>query len=180
MESSGSLWGRFGRRSFLKKALVVPFAAPVIVSFTMDSVSAAPTHRHPNQHHPNQHHHHHKPVDITKPLISGDPDEGSTLTAHHGKWKNDPTHYRYQWHRHHHNFHKHGADAATASAGYRAIYGATGKTYNVSKHDVGFSLTVTVRGVNAAGVGDPAISRPVRVAKPKPSKKPKHRRGFTG
>ena len=194
MESSGSFWGRHSRRSFVKKALVVPFAAPVVVSFTMDSVSAHPSANRVQQHYPNQHHHHHhhpKPVDITKPTISGNPKEGNSLTAHHGKWSHDPTHYRYQWHRHHHGYHHKGggkaadvgASVATAGTDTRAIYGATGKTYNVSKHDEGHSLTVTVRGVNAGGVGDPATSRPVRVPKPKPaSSKPSkgHKRGFTG
>lgn len=188
MDSAGSPWGNFSRRSFVKKALVVPFAAPVIVSFTMDSVSAHPAARHhyPNQHHPNQHHHHHhhhhhkKPHDLTRPHISGEPNEGNTLTAHPGKWSHDPTHYDYQWHRHHHHHrHHHGsADVAVAGSDAKAIPGATGRTYNVGKHDVGHSLTVAVRGVNSAGAGASASSPPVFVRKP--SHKPHGHEGFTG
>jgi hypothetical protein len=50
MEASGGGWGRFSRRSFIKKALVIPFAAPVVASFTMDNVSAQPGQSHPHGH----------------------------------------------------------------------------------------------------------------------------------
>jgi hypothetical protein len=175
MESAGSPWGHFSRRSFLKKALVVPFAAPVIVSFTMDSVSAHPTARHhyPNQHHP---YHHHKPHDLTLPHISGRPAEGNTLTAHHGEWSHHPTHYHYQWNRYRHRPH-HGTADGSASNKHR-IPGATGRTYNVGKHDVGHWLSVTVRGINSAGAGDPATSAAVHAREA--SHKPRNDRGFTG
>jgi hypothetical protein len=91
------------------------------------------------------------PVNVTRPTITGTPAEGQTLTASEGTWTNSPTAFQYQWQR-----------CRPDGAGCAAISGATQKTYVVRRADVGRTLRVRVRAVNADGATD-ARSDPTAV-----------------
>jgi hypothetical protein len=103
------------------------------------------------------------PVDVTKPTIHGLPKAGQTLSCSHGSWTHNPTGYKYQWNR-----------------SGNPIPGANSSTYTVTKKDQGHNLTCTVKAFNQNGTGKPATSAAAHVAKPTPTKKPKHHHGFTG
>src|SRR5687768_13136431 len=80
------------------------------------------------------------PGNVTRPTITGTPAEGQTLTATDGTWTNNPTAFQYQWQR-----------CRPDGLGCAAIAGATQKTYVVRSADVGRTLRVRVRAVNADG-----------------------------
>lgn len=80
------------------------------------------------------------PVIATPPAIAGLAQEGQTLTASAGTWRNPPTRFAYQWRR---------CDAAGASC--TVVAGATGSTYSVTAADVGSTLRVAVTASNASG-----------------------------
>lgn len=88
------------------------------------------------------------PVDITPPVITGEPKAGSTLTCSKGTWTNDPTSYTYQWYRN-----------GTPLAGF------TGPTYTLGTLDEGTSFTCVVTAINAAGQAS-ATSNTVKVPIP--------------
>lgn len=91
------------------------------------------------------------PTNVTRPAISGTAAQGQTLTASEGTWTNNPTAFQYQWQR-----------CGANGLGCAAIAGATGKTYAVRGADVGRTLRVRVRAVNADGATD-ARSDPTAV-----------------
>lgn len=74
------------------------------------------------------------PTDGTLPAIAGAATLGTTLTAYHGDWNNEPTAFTYQWNR-------------TGTP----ISGATGKTYTLVSADQTHPITVTVTASNSAG-----------------------------
>ncbi|HEV7529041.1 MAG TPA: hypothetical protein VGO29_09105, partial [Solirubrobacteraceae bacterium] len=37
------------------------------------------------------------PSNTSPPTITGSPEQGLTLTEHHGSWTHEPTSYSYQW-----------------------------------------------------------------------------------
>ncbi len=76
------------------------------------------------------------PVNLGLPTITGTPEVGKKLTAHHGEWDTADLHFSYQWNR----------DGV-------AIPGATKSTYTVASADQGGVLTVTV---TAAKTGIPS------------------------
>jgi len=80
------------------------------------------------------------PVNTGAPSISGDAQQGSTLTAQNGSWDNNPTGFAYQWQR-----------CTAAGASCANIPNATAKTYNVTGADVGHRLRVRVSATNADG-----------------------------
>lgn len=86
------------------------------------------------------------PSNLVLPAISGELDEGDTLTAFEGVWANEPTSFSYQW----------------KNAGVN-ISGATSRTYVVQAGDAGDAITVTVTGANSAGSAS-ATSAPVVMA----------------
>jgi hypothetical protein len=91
------------------------------------------------------------PGNVTRPTIAGTPAEGETLTASQGTWTNNPTAFQYQWQR-----------CRPDGLGCGAIAGATQRTYDVRSADVGRTLRVRVRAVNADGATD-ARSDPTAV-----------------
>jgi hypothetical protein len=81
------------------------------------------------------------PRNTALPSISGNPQEGQTLSASPGSWSGAaPIAFGYQWSR------CDGAGAACA-----AIAGATGQTYNTASADVTHTLRVTVKASNSRG-----------------------------
>ncbi|MES1247841.1 MAG: hypothetical protein ABUS54_09245 [Actinomycetota bacterium] len=81
------------------------------------------------------------PHNTAAPSISGNAQEGQTLSAGSGGWSGvQPISYTYQWSR---------CDGAGASCG--GITGATGQTYNTTSADVAHTLRVTVKASNSKG-----------------------------
>lgn len=82
------------------------------------------------------------PANTSRPSISGTARDGSTLTAHRGRWTNQPTSFAYQWER---------CDGGGANCA--AIAGATAQTFTLGTADVGHRLRVQVTASNSAGSG---------------------------
>jgi hypothetical protein len=81
------------------------------------------------------------PRNTSAPTITGNPQEGQTLTASSGGWSGTtPISYAYQWSR---------CDAAGTNCA--AIAGATGQTYNPTAGDVTHTLRVAVTASNRLG-----------------------------
>jgi hypothetical protein len=80
------------------------------------------------------------PQSNSAPTISGQPREGSTLTANDGTWANSPTGFSYQW-----------QQCDSSGANCNPISGATSKTYKVATGDVDHTLKVAVTATNRDG-----------------------------
>jgi hypothetical protein len=81
------------------------------------------------------------PKNTDRPIISGTPRVGQTLTAGEGSWSGNPTSYTYQWQR---------CDADNIVA-CSDVVGATGKTYLLRLGDLGYRMRVKVTAKNAKG-----------------------------
>jgi hypothetical protein len=81
------------------------------------------------------------PKNTDRPIISGTPRVGQTLTADEGSWSGNPTGYAFQWQR---------CDADNIVACV-SVVGATGKTYLLHVGDLGYRLRVRVTAQNAKG-----------------------------
>ena len=81
------------------------------------------------------------------PTITGTALQGATLTASPGSWSPSATGYDYQW-----------QDCDSGGHACAAIQGATGPTYTLTAADVGGTVVVSVKGVNAAGTGTAGTS----------------------
>lgn len=81
------------------------------------------------------------PHNTSAPSISGNAQEGQTLSAGNGGWSGaQPISYTYQWTR-----------CDSAGANCVAISGATGQTYNTTSADVTHVLRVNVKASNRLG-----------------------------
>jgi hypothetical protein len=81
------------------------------------------------------------PTSLSPPGITGQPQQGATLTASNGGWSaTPPPTYAYQWKR-----------CDSAGAGCVDIPGASVKTYTVTLSDAGSTLRVAVTASNPAG-----------------------------
>jgi hypothetical protein len=81
------------------------------------------------------------PVNSDVPVISGQPQVRGTLTAEPGAWTGSPPPtYSYQWQR------------CASEAECVDIAGAVGKSYTVTRDDVGNRIRVIVTATNSAGV----------------------------
>ncbi|HUH80789.1 MAG TPA: IPT/TIG domain-containing protein [Solirubrobacteraceae bacterium] len=87
------------------------------------------------------------PVNSQPPSISGAPEQGKGLRELHGKWSNEPTEYSYQWEH---------CDSSGNTC--EAISGATSRNYAPKSTEVGATLRVQERAINAAGTTPPATS----------------------
>jgi hypothetical protein len=95
-----------------------------------------------------------KPVNTSEPKISGNAQEGQTLTAT-SLWSGTlPISYAYQWTR-----------CDSSGGGCGDISGATGSTYNTTSADVTHTLRVVVRAANSHGSAS-ATSNPTAVIAP--------------
>lgn len=81
------------------------------------------------------------PKNTDRPIISGTPRVGQTLTADDGSWSGNPTSFAYQWQR---------CDADNIVS-CTDVAGATAKTYVLRVADLGFRLRVKVTAKNAKG-----------------------------
>jgi hypothetical protein len=81
------------------------------------------------------------PKNTDRPIISGTPRVGQTLTTDDGSWSGNPTSYAYQWQR---------CDADNIVS-CTDVAGATAKTYVLRVADLGFRLRVKVTAKNAKG-----------------------------
>jgi hypothetical protein len=79
------------------------------------------------------------PSNTTAPTITGTPQKGMTLTAHHGDWTGNPITYAYRWQR------------CNADGTSCVGIGATGKTYTLVAADVDHTMRVRVTASNASG-----------------------------
>jgi hypothetical protein len=97
------------------------------------------------------------PHNTSAPGISGNPQEGQTLSATPGAWGGtQPITFAYQWNR-----------CDSAGANCAAIGGATGQTYNATAADVTHTLRVAVKATNRLGnstatSGQTAVIAPAR------------------
>jgi fibronectin type 3 domain-containing protein len=81
------------------------------------------------------------PVNTALPTISGNTQDGQTLTADKGTWTGTaPITYTYQWRR-----------CNSAGSGCTDIAGATNTTYTLAPADVGSTIRVAVTASNSAG-----------------------------
>src|SRR5947209_7246015 len=87
------------------------------------------------------------PVSTAAPTITGTPQQGQTLTEHHGTWTNEPTGYTYQW-----------LQCEALGNGCLPITGATSQTYVPVTGDVGRTIAVQETASNAGGAGAAATS----------------------
>lgn len=76
-----------------------------------------------------------------RPLISGSPVVGATLSVSNGAWINDPTTFAYTW------------ESCTAPNAGCTKVGNDSNVYVVAESDVGRHIRVTVAGSNDAGTG---------------------------
>ena len=81
------------------------------------------------------------PKNTDRPIISGTPRVGQTLTADEGSWSGNPTGYSFQWQR---------CDADNIVACVNVV-GATDKTYPLHTGDLGYRIRVRVTARNAKG-----------------------------
>ena len=81
------------------------------------------------------------PKNTDRPIISGTPRVGQTLTSDDGSWSGNPTSFAYQWQH---------CDADNIVACVNVV-GATGKSYALHLADLGYRMRVTVTARNAKG-----------------------------
>jgi hypothetical protein len=81
------------------------------------------------------------PKNTDRPIISGTPRVGQTLTADEGSWSGNPTAFAFQWQR---------CDADNIVSCLNVV-GATAKTYVLHTSDLGYRLRVRVTARNAKG-----------------------------
>ena len=74
------------------------------------------------------------------PTVSGQAQQGQTLTVDEGSWLGAPSSFSYVW-----------ARCDTTRTTCAPVVGATDKTYTPTSADSGFALRVTVTGTNAVG-----------------------------
>ena len=95
------------------------------------------------------------PVNTAAPTISGQVQQGQTLTEVHGCWTNTPTSYSYQWLR-----------CSATATNCAAITGATGETYLLALADVGQTIEVQETAINGGGPSAVATSAATSVVLP--------------
>jgi hypothetical protein len=87
------------------------------------------------------------PVALSLPSISGNPEQGQTLTESHATWSGAPSSYAYQW-----------EDCDGSGADCAPIAGATSQSYTLGGGDVGHTIRVQETAANSTGQGEPVVS----------------------
>lgn len=90
------------------------------------------------------------PVSTEVPQVSGEAQEGASLTGTSGAWSGAPEGFAYQWQR-------------SEGSSYVALEGATSPAYALTTEDVGHSVRLEVAATNAGGTVD-ALSQAVSVS----------------
>jgi hypothetical protein len=80
------------------------------------------------------------PANIAPPTVSGNAQDGQTLSASAGSWSGSPTSYSYQWQR-----------CDSTGAGCSPVAGATAASYALTGADVGATMRIVVTATNSAG-----------------------------
>jgi hypothetical protein len=80
------------------------------------------------------------PANIAPPTVSGNAQEGQTLSASAGSWSGSPTSYSFQWQR-----------CDSTGAGCSPVGGATASSYALTGADVGATMRIVVTATNSAG-----------------------------
>jgi hypothetical protein len=94
------------------------------------------------------------PVNSAIPTITGTPQQGNTLTEHHGTWLNyPPSSYAYQW-------------EDCDDSGCSPIAGANAATYTLQASDVGSTIAVQETATNLGGASPAASSVQTTVVLP--------------
>jgi hypothetical protein len=88
-----------------------------------------------------------KPVNVSRPTISGPALVGERLTGHDGTWDGDSLTFARQW-------------QVLGSDGWEDIDGATGQTYVPTEADMNRRIRLRVVASNPDNVSDPAYSAP--------------------
>jgi hypothetical protein len=101
------------------------------------------------------------PVNLAPPTITGTPQQGQTLTEHHGSWSNEPTAYKYQW-----------LQCDGSGKACVAIKEATNPTYVPASGDVGHTIAVEETAGNEGGSSVPARSTATAAVAPPPPPPP--------
>jgi hypothetical protein len=86
------------------------------------------------------------PKNTVRPIVSGTPQVGQTLTTDNGGWTGNPTSFAYQWQR---------CDVDNVVACLNVV-GATAKSYPLHLGDLGYRLRVRVTATNAKGTATTA------------------------
>jgi hypothetical protein len=81
------------------------------------------------------------PRNTDRPIISGTPTVGETLTTDEGSWSGDPTSYSFRWQR---------CDADNI-VDCGDVPGATSRSYLLRTNDIGYRMRVRVTARNASG-----------------------------
>jgi hypothetical protein len=92
-----------------------------------------------------------KPANTALPVISGTPQEGSTLSGSNGTWSNSPSKFAYAWLR-----------CDTKGGNCATINGASKNTYALTSADVNTTIRFRVTASNSAG-SDTVNSSPTAV-----------------
>ena len=100
------------------------------------------------------------PVNLTEPGLTGIPEEGKTLAASPGTWRNNPVGYAYQWFT---------CDANLS--GCPVVAGATSSSYVVGRVDIGRYVGVEVVARNAHGESEPVSSETIGPIYPAPPRR---------
>jgi hypothetical protein len=98
------------------------------------------------------------PENTSVPTITGTPQQGQTLTEHHGAWTNEPTAYEYQW-----------LGCNSMGLSCLPIAKANAQTYVLTNEVVGDEIAVQETASNGSGAGEAATSGATAVVQSAPA-----------
>ncbi len=97
------------------------------------------------------------PANTSRPTITGNAQQGQTLTESHGSWTGSPTSFRYQW-----------ADCDGSVSNCVPISGAIAQTYTLTLADAGHRVVALETAVNGGGASAAAQSNGTTTVIPLP------------
>jgi hypothetical protein len=100
------------------------------------------------------------PTNTIAPAVSGNAQDGQTLTASTGTWTGSPTSFAYQW-----------QDCSASGKSCANVSGATASTYQLAASDVGHTVRAVVTASNEGGASaaDSAVTGTVTSSEPAPT-----------